>query len=100
MVPIAPSLAAIGLGHKVAEINAAGARIARQAAPPGSDILVAGSVGPLVRVKGDERELTGAEMEEVFRDQCQALAEGGVDFFLLETFSSLHAACGCCPGRP
>jgi homocysteine S-methyltransferase len=82
-------LASIGLGHKVAEINAAGARIARQAAGLGQGILVAGSVGPLVRVKGDERELTAPEMEELFKKQCNALAEGGVDFFLLETFASL-----------
>jgi methionine synthase I (cobalamin-dependent)/5,10-methylenetetrahydrofolate reductase len=82
-------LAAIGLGHKVAEINAAGARIARQAAPLDSGVLVAGSVGPLMLVKGDERELTAAEMEAVFREQCQALAAEGIDFFLLETFASL-----------
>ena len=83
-------LGAIGLGHKVAEINRAGARIARQAANSVSTILVAGSVGPLVKVKGDERELTVAEMEEVFAIQCSALAEEGVDFFLLETFASLQ----------
>jgi homocysteine S-methyltransferase len=82
-------LAAIGLGHKVAEINATGARIARQAAPPASGILVAGSVGPLMLAKGDERELTATEIEAVFREQCQALAAAGIDFFLLETFASL-----------
>ena len=82
-------LAAIGLGHKVAEINAAGVRIARQAAPPDSGVLVAGSVGPLMLAKGDERELSGEEMEAVFREQCQALAGEGIDFFLLETFASL-----------
>jgi methionine synthase I (cobalamin-dependent)/5,10-methylenetetrahydrofolate reductase len=82
-------LAAIGLGHKTAEINAAGARIARQAAQPDSGILVAGSVGPLMLIKGDERELSAAEMEAVFREQCQALAAEGIDFFLLETFASL-----------
>ncbi|MBK5276416.1 MAG: bifunctional homocysteine S-methyltransferase/methylenetetrahydrofolate reductase [Desulfuromonadales bacterium] len=82
-------LAAIGLGHKVSEINSAGARITRQAAPPGSGVLVAGSVGPLVPVKGDERELSGDEMTDVFREQCLALAEAGIDFFLLETFASL-----------
>ena len=82
-------LAAIGLGHKTAEINAAGVRLARQAAAAGSDVLVAGSVGPLVPVKGEERELSGDEMEEVFREQCQALAGAGIDFFLLETFASL-----------
>ncbi|MDO9309294.1 MAG: bifunctional homocysteine S-methyltransferase/methylenetetrahydrofolate reductase [Deltaproteobacteria bacterium] len=94
-------LSAIGLGHKVVEINLAGAAIARQAAA-GRDILVAGSVGPLVQIKGDDRELSRDEMEAVFRVQCNALAEGGVDLLLLETFSSLEqlqaalcAARGC-----
>lgn len=82
-------LSAIGLGHKVAEINLAGAAIAREAAE-GRDIMVAGSVGPLVQIKGDDRELTRTEMEAVFRVQCNALAEGGVDLLLLETFSSLE----------
>jgi homocysteine S-methyltransferase len=82
-------LGLIGLGHKVAEINAAGVRIARQAAPPGGRVLVAGSVGPLLPVKGDEREPTAAEMEEIFREQCGTLAAEGIDFFLLETFAAL-----------
>ncbi|KAB0671478.1 bifunctional homocysteine S-methyltransferase/methylenetetrahydrofolate reductase [Oryzomonas sagensis] len=82
-------LAAIGLGHKVGEINRAGVRIAREAAGDGG-ILVAGSVGPLVRMKGEERELTPDAMEGHFRVQCTALAEGGVDLFLLETFGSLE----------
>jgi methionine synthase I (cobalamin-dependent)/5,10-methylenetetrahydrofolate reductase len=82
-------LSAIELGHKVAEINKAGARIAREAAQGNKNILVAGSVGPLVRVKGDARELSNDEMAAIFRDQCKALAEGGVDFLLLETFASL-----------
>lgn len=81
-------LSAIGLGHKVAEINRAGARIAREAS--GGAVLVAGSVGPLVATKGDEREWAIPEMEEYFRTQCSALAEGGVDFLLLETFTSLR----------
>lgn len=82
-------LSAIGLGHKVAEINLAGAGIAREAAT-GREILVAGSVGPLIQIKGDDKELAPAEMEAVFRVQCNALAEGGVDLLLLETFSSLE----------
>lgn len=82
-------LAAIGLGHKVGDINAAGARIARQAADRGRDVLVAGSVGPLARIKGDEREPGDNEMADIFHVQCRALAEECVDFFLLETFSSL-----------
>jgi methionine synthase I (cobalamin-dependent)/5,10-methylenetetrahydrofolate reductase len=81
-------LSAIGLGHRVAEINLAGARIAREAA--GGTVLVAGSVGPLVAIKGEEQELGARQMEDAFRLQCRALAEGGVDFLLLETFSSLQ----------
>lgn len=82
-------LATIGLGHKMSEINGAGVRIARQAANSAPGVLVAGSVGPLARVKGDERELSDAEMVDVFATQCRALAGEGVDFILLETFASL-----------
>ena len=79
-------LQAIGLGKKVREINLQGARLARQAAH-NRDVLVAGSVGPLVRIKGEERELSAAETAALFREQCLALAEGGVDLLILETFS-------------
>ena len=82
-------LSSIGLGHKVAEINRAGARIARQAVSSVAGALVAGAVGPLVRVKGEERELSPDEMEDIFLVQCRALAEEGVDLLMLETFSSL-----------
>ena len=50
-------LAAIGLEKKEREINLRGAQLAREAAQ-GTDAFVAGSVGPLVRMKGDERELS------------------------------------------
>jgi homocysteine S-methyltransferase len=82
-------LAALGLEQRVREINLAGARIARQAADQGRDVLVAGSVGPLPRIRGDEDGPDQERMAELFRVQCQALAEGGVDLLLLETFSSL-----------
>ncbi|MDD2272347.1 MAG: bifunctional homocysteine S-methyltransferase/methylenetetrahydrofolate reductase [Desulfuromonadaceae bacterium] len=81
-------LAAIGLGHKVAEINLAGAAIACKAAA--GKALIAGSIGPLIAAKGEQRELSTTQMEEAFRLQCLALADGGVDFLLLETFSSLE----------
>jgi homocysteine S-methyltransferase len=79
-------LSAIGLGSKVREMNLQGARLARQAAQA-REVFVAGSVGPLVRIKGEERELSAAETLAIFREQCLALAEGGVDLFILETFS-------------
>ncbi len=81
-------LAAIGLDKRVADINLHGARLARRAAA-GRDLYVAGSVGPLARIKGEERELDPNEAEEIFREQILALAEGGVDLFILETFSDL-----------
>ncbi|HEY6871318.1 MAG TPA: bifunctional homocysteine S-methyltransferase/methylenetetrahydrofolate reductase [Geobacteraceae bacterium] len=79
-------LQAIGLEKKVREINLQGARLARRAAA-GDGLFVAGSVGPLVRIRGEERELSTNETLAVFREQCRALADGGVDLIVLETFS-------------
>ena len=85
-------LAPIGLEKKIAEINRGAARIARQAlteAGLASNAFVAGSVGPLARLKGEEKELSAADITAIFSEQTQALAEGGVDLILLETFSEL-----------
>jgi methionine synthase / methylenetetrahydrofolate reductase(NADPH) len=82
-------LAPIGLDKRVRDINLQGARLARRAAA-GHEVFVAGSVGPLARLRGEERELGADEMGEIFNAQCQALAEGGVDLFILETFSDLE----------
>lgn len=82
-------LGPLGLGESVADINKAGARIAREAAQHGRNVLVAGSVGPLLRPKGNEQDFSVDEMLDIFRGPCKALADGGVDFLLLETFSSL-----------
>ena len=79
-------LSAIGIGSKVAEINRQGALIARRAAQ-GRDAFVAGSMGPLGRGK---HELTQEEVRDCFRVQAAALAEGGVDLLILETFSELE----------
>jgi methionine synthase / methylenetetrahydrofolate reductase(NADPH) len=78
-------LSTIGLGGKVAEINRQGALIARRAAA-GHDAFVAGSIGPLGRGKAD---LAPEEASDCFRVQAAALAEGGVDLFILETFGEL-----------
>ncbi len=83
----ATRLGGIGLEGKVAAINRAGARLAREAAGP--ERFVAGSVGPLLLPRGEEAELPLERREAVLREQMEALAEGGVDLFLLETFSSL-----------
>jgi len=80
-------LAPFGLGDKLAEINAAGVRIARQAAR--GQAYVAGAIGPLgVRVEPWGK--TGVdEAEAVFREQAAALDAAGVDLFMLETFGDV-----------
>ena len=82
------------LGEKVADINRAGARLAREAAKS-FDVWVAGSVGPL----GTRIEPLGKtsfdEARDSFRQQITALVEGGVDLLILETFGyveELHQA--------
>jgi homocysteine S-methyltransferase len=81
-------LSNFGLADKVRQINRQGARIARHAAR--ETAWVAGSIGPLgVRIEPWGR--TGVdEAEEAFREQADALAEGGVDLFILETFRDLN----------
>ena len=66
----------------------AGAAIARRAA--GDRAYVAGAIGPLgIRIEPWGK--TGVdEAREYFREQAQALADGGVDLFILETFRDLN----------
>src|SRR5262244_1435463 len=82
------------LGNKVHEINFAGARLAREAAKS-FDAWVAGSVGPLgIRIE-PLGKTSFAEAREAFREQIAALAEGGVNLLILETFGyieELHQA--------
>jgi homocysteine S-methyltransferase len=82
-----PCLAAKGLEKKVCEINQAGARLARKEA--GADCFVAGSVGPLPRPRADQEDFRVKEKKVFYREQMEALAEGGADLLLLETFPSL-----------
>ena len=83
----APRLAGFGLDGQARAINLAGARLAREAA--GDDAYVAGSVGPLQRPRGEGGALSREEAQASLREQMEALAEGGVDLFLLETFADL-----------
>jgi homocysteine S-methyltransferase len=80
-------LAQFGLAEKVFEFNYRGARLARSVA--GRHVFVAGSVGPLGTASPEAKELTDARRVEMYVEQLGALAAGGVDLFLLETFTSL-----------
>ena len=82
-----PKLTQYGLEGQVAAINTRAAQLAREAA--GEQRLVAGAVGPL----GVRLEPYGPTSREdargYFREQMAALAEGGADCFVLETFADL-----------
>jgi homocysteine S-methyltransferase len=76
-----------GFAERAADINREGARLARRSAP--DRVYVAGSMGPLgIRIE-PWGPTSLAEARETFAEQARALAEGGVDLFILETFVSL-----------
>src|SRR5438132_1044413 len=81
-------LGSFGMAGKLHEINVQGAKVARQAAR--GRAWVAGSIGPLgIRIEPWGK--TGIdEAQAYFREQAEALAEGGVDLFVLETFRDLN----------
>jgi methionine synthase / methylenetetrahydrofolate reductase(NADPH) len=76
-----------GLRDQVHELNRAAAAVARAAA--GDRALVAGAIGPLgVRLE-PFGPTSKEEAREIFREQMAGLVDGGIDLFILETFSDL-----------
>ena len=91
-----------GLADEVRNINLAAARVARQMADaftltnPQKPRYVVGSVGPTNKTcsfSSDGSEpLDYDELKSAYREQMEALAEGGVDAILIETiFDTLNA---------
>jgi len=76
-----------GLEANLREINIKAARIARQAA--GHKALVDGAVAPLGLRIEPYGPTSFDEAKQMFSDQVSALLEGGVDLFVLETFSDI-----------
>src|SRR6202789_1307934 len=87
-------LARHGLAGKVAEINAAGVRLARQAVEhlkekQAGEAWVAGSIGPL-GLRLEPLGKTGLdEARAAFSEQIGALAAAGADMLILETMPAL-----------
>ena len=84
-------LGSFGLADRLQAINMEGALIARRAATVSEGhAYVAGAIGPLgIRIEPWGK--TGVdEAREYFREQAQALADGGVDLFILETFRDVN----------
>ena len=88
-------LARHGLAEKIGEINRRGAELAREAADAfnlkkATNVLVAGSVGPLgIRIE-PLGKTSREEARESFRQQITALVQGGIDVIMLETFGYLE----------
>jgi len=86
-------LAKHGLLERLRDINLAGVKLAREAIGDGG--YVAGAMGPLgVRIE-PLGKTSFEEARAAFQQQAQALADGGCDLIILETFdnlSELHQA--------
>jgi len=102
----AVSMEDYGMQGLVREINVAAAKVAREAievhlaSGASGPKFVAGSIGPMNRTLSLSpdvedpgfRGVTFDQVKDAYREQIEALAEGGVDFFLLETvFDTLNA---------
>ena len=84
-------LAMHGLDGQVREINRRGAALARDVRESaGRDVFVLGSIGPLGKYLAPLGTVTADEARAAFREQAEALLEGGVDAFVAETFSDLE----------
>jgi len=83
------NLARRGLGAKLAEINRAGARIAREAfgGRPG---FVLGDIGPLGAILEPYGELPVSEAQAALDEQAGALVGAGVDAIIIETQTALE----------
>ena len=91
----APRLKLHKAEHRVAELNAAAAQLAREATrqhfeDTGRQAVVAGSMGPTGELFEPMGTLTHADTVAYFAEQALALAEGGAEVIWIETMSSLE----------
>jgi 5-methyltetrahydrofolate--homocysteine methyltransferase len=75
------------LAGRGVELNRRAAELAREAV--GDDVLVAGSIGPTGHLTDPLGPLTHELAVATFAEQARALADGGVDVLVVETFFSL-----------
>jgi len=83
-------LASHGYSDRAVEFNRAGAALARQAVElSGRRVFVAGAMGPIGRPMAPLGAVSAEEVREAYTEQAEALASGGVDVLILETFTDL-----------
>jgi len=71
------------------EVNTRAAELAHKAASTRTDVLVAGSMGPTGSIMKPYGPMTPDQAFETYAEQAKALADGGVDFLLIETMFAL-----------
>jgi len=77
-----------GYAEDLAAVNYQGARLACEVA--GSDLWVAGSLGPLGLRLEPWGPTAYEEARAAFREQARSLLDGGVDLFIIETISDMN----------
>ncbi len=84
-------LAHHGFADKVREVNLRGVKLAREAREiAGEATFVLGSVGPIGQLLETLGEVSYDDARAAFKEQIEALLEGGADGIILETFSDLN----------
>ncbi len=82
-------LALHNAGHRVAELNIAAAQLTRKVCDASNrKVLVAGSIGPTGEILEPNGPVSIANAAAAFKEQAEALKEGGVDILWIETISS------------
>ncbi|MGZ9165692.1 MAG: homocysteine S-methyltransferase family protein, partial [Anaerolineales bacterium] len=72
------------------EVNMRAAELACKVASARSDVLVAGSMGPVGALIKPYGPLEAEDVRSTFAEQARALADGGVDLLLIETMFSFE----------
>lgn len=84
-------LARMGLDAKVAELNVAAVKLARDATG-GRPVFVVGSIGPTGEMLEPYGEFSPDAARAAFAEQARILSEAGVDGLVCETFTDLQEA--------
>jgi len=76
--------------ERTSEVNMLAAELARKAASKRTDVLVAGSMGPVGALIKPYGSLEAEDVRATFAEQAKALADGGVDLLVIETMFSFE----------
>ena len=81
-------LAHYGIANRVRELNFAAVKVAKEVA--GSDVKVAGDIGPTGKFISPLGDLDFEDAYQIFFEQAKSLAEAGADYIILETFIDIQ----------